>query len=58
MITSGIANNQISIFYGFIKDKLKKNIARKIFLFLKLTFESKKFILQFKNYLSSITDDN
>ena len=25
IITSGIAKNQISIFYGLIKDKLKKN---------------------------------
>lgn len=58
MITSGIAKNQISIFYGLIKDKLKKNIARKIFLFIKLTYQSKLFINQFKNYLTIIRDDN
>jgi hypothetical protein len=57
-ITSGIAKNQISIFYGLIKDKLKKNIARKIFLFIKLTYQSKKFVSLFKNYLSSVTEDD
>lgn len=54
MVTSGIAKNQISVFYGLIKDKLKRNIARKIFLFLKLTYQSKRFVSGFKNYLSSI----
>jgi hypothetical protein len=37
-ITNAIPKNQIVIFYGLIKDKLKKNIARKILLFIKLTF--------------------
>ena len=57
-ITSGIAKNQISIFYGLIKDKLKKNIVRKIFLFIKLTYQSKKFVSFFKNYLSSVAENN
>jgi hypothetical protein len=58
IISSGIAKNQISIFYGLIKDKLKKNIARKIYLFVKLTFQSKKFISLFQNYLTIIRVDN
>lgn len=56
MLTSGIAKNQISIFYGLIKDKLKRNIARKLFLFFKLTFQSTKFVAGFKNYLTTIND--
>jgi hypothetical protein len=54
ILTSGIAKNQISVFYGLIKDKLKKNIAKKMFLFFKLTYQSKKFVAGFKNYLASI----
>jgi len=56
IITSGIAKNQVAIFYGFIKEKLKRNIVRKIFLFFKLTYESKFFSHGFTQYLSSIDD--
>ena len=55
-LTSGIAKNQLAVFYGLIKDKLKRNIARKIFLFLKLSYQSKKFVQGFKNYLTSIDE--
>jgi hypothetical protein len=56
MITSGIAKNQVAIFYGFIKEKLKRNIVRKLFLFFKLTYESKFFSQGFTQYISSIDD--
>ncbi len=56
ILTSGIAKNQVSIFYGLVKDKLKRNIVRKVFLFFKLTFESKRFVEGFKTYLTRIED--
>jgi hypothetical protein len=55
-LTSGIARNQVAIFYGLVKDKLKRNVVRKLFLFFKLTYESKRFVEGFKNYLTTIND--
>lgn len=56
ILTSGIARNQVAIFYGLVKDKLKRNIVRKLFLFFKLTFESKRFVEGFKTYLTTLND--
>ena len=49
--TSGIAKHVISDFFGLVKEKFKKIIARKILLFIKSLFQNTYIVENFKYFL-------
>jgi hypothetical protein len=49
--TSGIAKHVISDFFGLVKEKFKKIIARKILLFIKSLFQNTHIIEHLKSFL-------